>query len=103
VGSSRRIDMAQCPECEAMVDLEVDDVEEGQLVSCPDCGVDLEVVNTNPIELDLASDEDDDDEDESDDDDTLEDDDDDEDLDDDDMDFDEDGDQDDENTDEDYS
>lgn len=50
--------MAHCPECEAVVDIEGDDVEEGQLVSCPECGVDLEVVNTNPIELDLAEDED---------------------------------------------
>jgi alpha-aminoadipate carrier protein LysW len=46
--------MAHCPECEAVVELELDDVEEGQLVSCPECGMDLEVVNTNPVELDLA-------------------------------------------------
>lgn len=46
--------MAHCPECEAVLDLELDDVEEGQLLSCPECGVDLEVVNTNPVELDLA-------------------------------------------------
>lgn len=50
--------MAHCPECEALLDLELDDVEEGQLVSCPECGVDLEVVTTNPLELDLADDED---------------------------------------------
>jgi alpha-aminoadipate/glutamate carrier protein LysW len=46
--------MAHCPECEAVLDLELDDIEEGQLVSCPECGVDLEVVNTKPLELDLA-------------------------------------------------
>ena len=50
--------MAHCPECEAVLDLELDDVEEGKLVSCPECGVDLEVVTTNPLELDLADDED---------------------------------------------
>lgn len=50
--------MAHCPECESLVEIEVDDVEEGQIVTCPECGVDLEVVNTNPIELDLAEDED---------------------------------------------
>jgi len=50
--------MAHCPECESVVEIEVDDVEEGQIVTCPECGVDLEVVNTNPIELDLAEDED---------------------------------------------
>ena len=65
--------MTHCPECEAVLDLELDDVEEGQLVSCPECGVDLEVVNTNPVELDLADgedlDEDEEDEDDDEDDD----------------------------------
>ena len=56
--------MAHCPECEAVLDIDVDEVEEGQLVSCPDCGVELEVVNTNPVELDLAEDEDMDEDDE---------------------------------------
>lgn len=50
--------MAQCPECEAFMDLEPDEVDEGEIISCPECGADLEVVNTNPIELDLAEDED---------------------------------------------
>ena len=66
--------MAHCPECEAVLDLELDDVEEGQLVSCPECGVDLEVVNTNPVELDLADGDDiemDDDEEDMDEDDDL--------------------------------
>ena len=49
---------AHCHECEAAVDIEADEVTEGQLISCPECGADLEVVNTNPIEFDLAEDED---------------------------------------------
>ena len=49
--------MAHCPECESLVDVDADDVEEGEIVTCPECGVELEVVNTNPIELDLAEDE----------------------------------------------
>ena len=49
--------MAHCPECESIVDVDVDDVEEGEIVTCPECGVELEVVNTNPVELDLAEDE----------------------------------------------
>ena len=49
--------MAQCPECEAIIDLEGEDVEEGQLVDCPECGEELEVVNTNPVELDLSEEE----------------------------------------------
>ena len=50
--------MAQCPECETIMDLEPDEVDEGEIISCPECGAELEVVNTNPIELDLAEDED---------------------------------------------
>ena len=49
--------MAHCPECESLVDVDTDEVEEGEIVTCPECGVELEVVNTNPIELDLAEDE----------------------------------------------
>ncbi|MGO8790893.1 MAG: lysine biosynthesis protein LysW [Terriglobia bacterium] len=46
--------MAHCPECEATIEIE-DDVEEGAKLDCPDCGAELEVVNTNPIELDVIS------------------------------------------------
>lgn len=49
--------MAQCPECEAIVDLDAEDLEGGEIIPCPECGVDLEVTNTNPVELDLAEDE----------------------------------------------
>ena len=54
--------MALCPECEAAIDLE-DDVEEGAKFDCPDCGAELEVVNTNPVELDVISKGDEDEED----------------------------------------
>ena len=62
--------MAHCPECEALIDLDNDEVAEGELVSCPECSLDLEVISTNPVELRLAEDEeleeDEDDEDEED-------------------------------------
>ncbi len=45
--------MAICPECEATIDVEQQDVEEGETVDCPECGAQLEIVNTNPVELDL--------------------------------------------------
>lgn len=60
---SRRF-MACCFECEALVDLDTDEVEEGEVVSCPECGMDLEVVTTNPLELRPTEEEDDFDEDE---------------------------------------
>lgn len=54
--------MAYCPECEAAIDVEEDDVEEGQTLDCPECGAELEVVNTNPLELDVISEEEEEDE-----------------------------------------
>ena len=50
--------MAHCPECEAAIDIEDDDFEEGQTIDCPECGTELEVVNTNPLQLDLVAEED---------------------------------------------
>ncbi len=49
--------MAQCPDCEALIDVEDDDVEDGQTLDCPECGAELEVVNTNPLELNVVLDE----------------------------------------------
>jgi len=42
--------MAFCPECEAALDVD-DDVDEGQRLDCPECGAELEVVSTNPLEI----------------------------------------------------
>ncbi len=47
-----------CPECEA--ELVLQDVEKGEIVQCAECGAELEVVNTDPIELDLAPEEEED-------------------------------------------
>ena len=43
---------AKCPECDA--ELELNDVMEGEIVVCSDCGVDLEVVSLSPLTLQLA-------------------------------------------------
>ena len=43
--------MVLCPECETDLDIEEDEVAEGEIVSCPECGTDFEVVTTNPLEL----------------------------------------------------
>lgn len=42
--------MAQCPECDADIDVG-DDVEEGLRLDCPECEATLEVVAANPLEL----------------------------------------------------
>lgn len=40
-----------CPECDNPLDIDVDEVEEGDTLQCEECGVDLEVVATDPLEL----------------------------------------------------
>ena len=57
--------MVLCPECDTDLDIEVDDVEEGDVVSCAECGSDFEVITANPLELKKV-DEDDEDEEEGD-------------------------------------
>ena len=54
--------MVLCPECDTDLDIEEDDVEEGDVVSCSECGSDFEVVTINPLELNKVEDEDDDEE-----------------------------------------
>lgn len=49
--------MATCPVCEGTFFLDEDDVEEGDLISCEECGVELEVVSTNPLELEAVEEE----------------------------------------------
>lgn len=55
--------MVLCPECETDLDVDPEEVDEGEIVSCVECGTDFEVVTTNPFELKLVADDDDDDDD----------------------------------------
>jgi len=53
-----------CPECDADVHVDLD-TDKGEIVSCEECGTDLEVVGLDPVELDIVEEEsDDEDEDE---------------------------------------
>ena len=58
--------MIVCPECESDIDVEEDEVEEGEIVSCAECGTDFEVVTTEPLELTRVEEEDDDEKEEED-------------------------------------
>ena len=40
--------MALCPECEADIEIDEFDVDKGEVISCPECGVDLAVVGLSP-------------------------------------------------------
>lgn len=56
--------MTSCPECENNLDIDVDEVEEGDVVACDECGTEYEIVGVDPLELSKVEegiDEDDDD------------------------------------------
>jgi len=55
--------MVTCPVCDGAIDVEEEDVDEGDSISCDECGADLRVVSTGPLELESADEiEDEDDE-----------------------------------------
>ncbi len=43
---------ANCPECDC--EITMDKPIKGEIVVCPDCGTELEVVNENPLQFDRA-------------------------------------------------
>ena len=43
--------MTSCPECENELDIELDEIEEGDVVACDECGTEYEVVGVEPLEL----------------------------------------------------
>jgi alpha-aminoadipate/glutamate carrier protein LysW len=43
--------MPNCPECETQLDVEVEELEEGDVVACEECGSEYEVVGVDPLEL----------------------------------------------------
>ncbi len=43
--------MAICSECESVLDFDVDEVDEGDVVTCDECGTEYEIVATEPLEL----------------------------------------------------
>ena len=63
-GTNLRVEIARCPDCGEKIRLE-GKVYIGREVICPDCDAILEVIDTDPAELDWAyEDEDEDEEDE---------------------------------------
>jgi alpha-aminoadipate carrier protein LysW len=55
--------MVLCPECESDLDVEQDELDEGEVISCSECGTDFEVVTVEPLELARISEDEDADED----------------------------------------
>lgn len=46
------VNTGHCPECDAALD--VNGVVQGEIVVCPSCGVDLEVMSLEPLSVALA-------------------------------------------------
>lgn len=40
-----------CPECDNPLDIDVDEVEEGENVTCDECGTEFEIVSTEPLHI----------------------------------------------------
>ncbi len=59
--------MVNCPLCDAAIDVEEEELDEGDPLICEECGANLIVTDTDPLEIE-SDDEDEDDEDEDDDD-----------------------------------
>jgi alpha-aminoadipate carrier protein LysW len=49
--------MPTCPECENVLDIELDEAEEGDVVACVECGTEYEIVGVEPLELAKVGDE----------------------------------------------
>jgi alpha-aminoadipate carrier protein LysW len=43
--------MVTCPVCDAEIDVEEDELDEGDTLSCDECGADLKVASLDPLEL----------------------------------------------------
>ena len=43
--------MPTCPECENPLNVDVEELEEGDTVACEECGSEYEVVGVEPLEL----------------------------------------------------
>ena len=40
-----------CPECDNPIVIDTDEAEEGETLQCDECGLDLEIVSVDPLEL----------------------------------------------------
>jgi lysine biosynthesis protein LysW len=61
--------MVECPLCDASLDVEEDELDEGDNIVCEECGANLRVASLNPLEIeeieeDFEEEEEDEDEDE---------------------------------------
>lgn len=60
--------MVNCPNCDALLDLDEEELDEGDALTCDECGADLSVTGLDPLELETTEDEEEDEDDEDEDD-----------------------------------
>jgi alpha-aminoadipate/glutamate carrier protein LysW len=48
--------MTRCPECESDLELDGYEIDVGETMNCPECGIELKVVSSEPVAVALASD-----------------------------------------------
>lgn len=48
--------MVSCPKCDASIDVEEEELDEGDVLSCDECGASLTVASVNPVELESEDD-----------------------------------------------
>lgn len=58
--------MVNCPLCDAAIDVEEEELDEGDQLTCEECGATLSVAGLDPLELESADEEDDEDDEDSD-------------------------------------
>ncbi|HTC36517.1 MAG TPA: hypothetical protein VK724_24260 [Bryobacteraceae bacterium] len=58
--------MVNCPNCDAVIDVDEEELDEGDTLTCDECGADLSVTGLSPLELETQEDEDDEEEEEED-------------------------------------
>lgn len=56
--------MVNCPLCDAAIDVEEDELDEGDEFTCEECGAELSVSGTSPLEIEPVAEADADEEDE---------------------------------------
>ncbi len=40
-----------CPECDNPLDIDADEVEPGEVIACDECGTDLEIISSDPLQI----------------------------------------------------
>ncbi len=58
--------MVNCPKCDAIIDVDEDELDEGDTLTCEECGSGLTVSSLDPLELQLSEEEEEEEEEEED-------------------------------------